>query len=305
MKLSDIYKRTYYAILLHKRSGKLLYEHSDVVDFEMYESNWMQWYADPVVFKYKDKEWLFAEKMNMLNRKGTIAVAEINENGVGDFKEVLEEDFHLSYPIVFYKNGNVYMIPESAKQKAIYLYKCIQFPYRWEKRMTLLDGDYYADTNVLNWKNHWYLITGKMDPLIGARTQLQIFDADYIEEGRLNVLNTNQFKYSYNSRGAGNIIIEKDSIIRPTQVGDSQHYGIGMHFYNVSINEKYCEEIINKFGCERIRLNKSVNLTGTHTYSLSDRYEIIDIQYTRLAHPAVIFSTIIRKAWSYLRRIFN
>ena len=301
MKFTNIFKRTYYAILFHKRTNKLLFEHNETVDFDIYKSDWKTWYADPTVFKYEGKEWLFVEKMDMMKRKGSIAVAQINEEGIGLFREVLNEDFHLSYPIVFKKDNNVYMIPESAKEKAVYLYKCTEFPYRWEKQRALLKDNYYADTNVLFYNNHWYLITGEMDPLVGSRTRLHIYNADLMEEGTLKELFTEQrFKYSYISRGAGNILYIDNKIIRPTQVGDSQHYGKGINFCNVIFGNRYSERVINKFDCDRVKLSGNVKLTGTHTYGLSDNFEIIDIQFSVIAHPIIVISTLIRKIKSYL-----
>lgn len=295
MGVAGFFSRTYYALLFRKRARTLLFEHDKNVDFSLYDTDWKQWYADPIVFKHEGTEWLFVEKMDMLKRKGTIAVAKINENGIGEFTEVLEESFHLSYPLVFSKNGNIYMIPESANEKAIYLYKCVDFPYQWRREYILLQGRYFADTNVIDYNGHWYLLTGEMDPKVGSRTKLTIYNADNIEYGKLSIMSNNQFDFAYNSRGAGSIINHNGKIIRPTQVGDEKRYGIGMNFYSIHINENYKEELINSFSYNRISLLENVKLTGTHTYCLSENFEIIDVQYTRRAHPAIILSFIIRK----------
>lgn len=48
------------------------------------------------------------------------------------FKEVLNENFHLSYPNVFEYDGSIYMLPETFESNQLRLYKCVSFPYKWE-----------------------------------------------------------------------------------------------------------------------------------------------------------------------------
>ena len=55
---------------------------------------------------------------------------------------MIEEDFHLSFPYIFEHKKNIYMIPESAQNQDIRLYKCTNFPYSWQLEKVLIkDND--------------------------------------------------------------------------------------------------------------------------------------------------------------------
>ena len=46
---------------------------------------------------------------------------------------VLEKDYHLSYPFLFEDNDELFMIPETATNKTIELYKCEEFKMDFRK----------------------------------------------------------------------------------------------------------------------------------------------------------------------------
>ena len=47
---------------------------------------------------------------------------------------------HLSYPYVFAHAGAWYMVPESAQDRRVALYRALDVPYEWERVATLIDG---------------------------------------------------------------------------------------------------------------------------------------------------------------------
>eukprot|EP00823_Brevimastigomonas_motovehiculus_P000171 TRINITY_DN10284_c0_g1_i1.p1 TRINITY_DN10284_c0_g1~~TRINITY_DN10284_c0_g1_i1.p1 ORF type:complete len:382 (+),score=38.11 TRINITY_DN10284_c0_g1_i1:143-1288(+) len=70
---------------------------------------------------------------------------------------VLREPFHLSYPFVFFHNGQPYMIPETSRVQEIRLYTTDHFPYQWHVHRVLLRGRRFADTSLLYYQSHWYM----------------------------------------------------------------------------------------------------------------------------------------------------
>ncbi|MDR0306557.1 MAG: hypothetical protein LBI42_06940 [Chitinispirillales bacterium] len=114
--------------------------------------------ADPFMIK-KDSCWyMFFEALNALTNKGVISLAESRDGFSWDYcSVVLQEPFHLSYPLVFLNNGEYYMIPESAESNQLRLYKSVNFPYEWKFVNTLLDGD-FGDHVVFEENETWWII---------------------------------------------------------------------------------------------------------------------------------------------------
>ena len=113
--------------------------------------------ADPFMIKGKKVWYMFFEVLNADDNQGDIGLA-TSEDGIRwRYKKiVLNEPFHLSYPYVFAWRGEYYLIPESAHDYSIRLYKATDFPYRWKFIGKLLKG-IYKDPSVIFYNNKWYL----------------------------------------------------------------------------------------------------------------------------------------------------
>ncbi|HVF97963.1 MAG TPA: hypothetical protein VM871_11605, partial [Flavisolibacter sp.] len=93
-------------------------------------------YADPFVVEKDGVNYLFFEEMDYTNNKAHIVVITIDEAKIfSESKVVLERPYHLSYPFLFAHNGDYYMIPETAANKTVELYKATAFPFKWEHVM--------------------------------------------------------------------------------------------------------------------------------------------------------------------------
>ena len=91
------------------------------------------WFADPLLCHRGGKRWLFAEAMDLSTGKGRLEVCELHDDGsIDGWRVALEEDFHLSFPMVFDWNGEVWMIPETGHDHSLRLYRCRVFPTKWE-----------------------------------------------------------------------------------------------------------------------------------------------------------------------------
>lgn len=102
--------------------------------------------ADPFVVRTDDHWWLFFEVLHATLRRGQIGVAVSRNGWEWEYcRIVLDEPFHLSYPLVFEWNGAYYMTPETASQRQVRLYRAVDFPFRWEYVATLLEDDDYLD----------------------------------------------------------------------------------------------------------------------------------------------------------------
>ena len=105
-------------------------------------------YADPFVFEYQGKTAIFVELMDYYYGWGTIGVFEINDGTISGVREIIRENNHMSFPNVFMHNGQVYMMPETYSDHNIHMYRCIDFPYKWERMDSLIENVHMVDHAV-------------------------------------------------------------------------------------------------------------------------------------------------------------
>lgn len=115
--------------------------------------------ADP--FVYCDKyglEHLFFESLNT-DGKGVIGKAERKSGEISwnNFQIVLEEEFHLSYPIITEYSGHIFMTVESAEANDVRAYVSTSDNLTsWSFSKTLVQGEYY-DPTPFEYDGVWYM----------------------------------------------------------------------------------------------------------------------------------------------------
>ena len=72
---------------------------------------------------------------------------------------VLEEPYHLSFPFVFEHDGEIYMVPETANDRSVKLYKATSFPTGWIEVKVLLADVVAVDTVVFRHGSLWWMLT--------------------------------------------------------------------------------------------------------------------------------------------------
>ncbi len=132
--------------------------------------------ADPFMIK-KDSLWyMFFEVLNSLTNQGNIALAASTDGYQWEYdRVVLDEPFHLSYPLVFLYRGEYYMVPESAEAQELRLYRTDKFPYGWEYKMTLIEGE-FGDHVLFEHGETWWIIANS-SPYTHDNTRLFFADS--------------------------------------------------------------------------------------------------------------------------------
>ncbi len=135
--------------------------------------------ADPFVYRRAGKHYCFAEDYDYATQRGFIAVYELNASAGTRLGEALVEPFHLSFPYLFEYQGELYMCPESSACQQIRLYRCIEFPLKWQLETVLMSELSAADTLLFEHQGLWWLFTN-IDPFDRADHggELSIFYAD-------------------------------------------------------------------------------------------------------------------------------
>lgn len=227
-------------------------------------------YADPFLIESNGRDYLLLEDVPRGGR-GRLAAMEIAPGGdIGAPEIIMERPYHVSYPFVFRHGADVFLIPESAENKTVQLYRAgARAPFEWHFEKNLFEGPMLVDTTVFHHEGRWYFFTTQVD--CGMRGYL--FHAATLD-GAWEYHPRNPICSDVSRcRGAGALFYRDGRLIRPAQ-DCSVRYG-----YAIVLNEvrrlsptEYEEQAIE-------RLEPSWwgrgNL-GTHTLNANARWEVTD-----------------------------
>ncbi len=241
-------------------------------EFRWLEAPAGHFYADPFLFEREGRTWLFVEDYDMSEKKGNIACAEILHTGeIGPWKIALTGPHHLSFPLVFEQNGEVFMIPESRQSEHVALFRSIEFPWKWELDLVLLDKP-GLDTSlhVSEDGTHYFFTSFRHSD--GAHPHLYLFTTRSLrEKWSLHPASPLSRDARY-SRNAGAILEIDGLLVRPSQDG-TLWYGLNSHFHGIEklTPTEYRETLL---GSRKQDLGPDA--VGTHSYSRSTQWEAID-----------------------------
>ncbi|TKB98907.1 glucosamine inositolphosphorylceramide transferase family protein [Pedobacter cryophilus] len=234
-----------------------------------------KFWADPHIIKRDGKYYIFIEELIYSQNKGFISFIEMDEQGnYKDPVKVLEKDYHLSYPYLIEDNGELYMIPETKQNNSIELYKCAQFPHKWELEMTLMDNVRAVDSTILFKDNkYWLFCNITRGTGTSSLDELFLYSSDKLVSNKWTSHPQNPIISDIKqSRPAGNFFMFKNKLYRPSQNG-SKHYGYAMKINHVvQLTEKHYEENT----VDEIFPNWDHHLKSTHTINSVDHLTVID-----------------------------
>lgn len=239
-----------------------------------------RFWADPHLVERDDKYYVFVEELLFKTNKGHISVLEINDKGVVCGPTiVLEKDYHLSYPFVFEDSGILYMVPESKSNKTIELYKCVEFPYKWELVKVLMKDVEAVDATILK-KDGLYWLFANIRENKGASIldELFLFSSECLVSSEWKPHPRNPIvSDARRARPAGGILEIDGNLYRPAQ-NCSKHYGYGIQINNIVQldRENYKEELAGS-----IYPGWDKDIVATHTLSFESNLTVIDAQLRR------------------------
>lgn len=175
--------------------------------------------ADPFAVADSGKFWIFFEEMLPDSPKGYIAAIEVSQNRILSHQKVLETDFHLSFPNVFFHEGNWLMLPEHSASGQLAIYQSDNFPFNWTKKHILLFGIKALDPVLFYHQNKWWVFFNKIEAAeYGNNERLYIYYSDDLFGGKWQAHRKNPVLIdAQKARNAGKIYKEKDYWVRPSQ----------------------------------------------------------------------------------------
>ena len=231
-------------------------------------------WADPFALEHAGRHFIFFEELPFAAGKAHISVIELGRDGTWSAPQrVLEREHHLSYPFVFEHEGRLYMVPETAQNRTVELYRCEEFPRRWKLEKVLLDGVRLADATLHRGAGRWWMFAnGAPGASRSFDDELHIFHSEsLLGEWRSHARNPVKSDARC-TRPAGRLYWHAGALYRPAQIC-APRYGAG-----VSINrvlrltpQEYAERQI-----ERVLPDQTRGLLGLHTINRAGDLTVVD-----------------------------
>ena len=234
-----------------------------------------RFWADPFVVYEGGTYHIFMEEFIYAMNRGRISHMTLDPSGNrSEPRPIMEAPYHLSYPSVFHYNGDYYMTPETAQNRTVELYRCIEFPEKWELASTLMRDVYAVDPTVLQYDGKWWLFVNiRENEGASSIDELFLFYSSDLLSGDWRPHARNPVVSDVKSaRPAGKIFSYNGNLYRPAQ-NNSRIYGNGIKINHiVRLSEKeYQEECVND-----IEPRWDDRIIGIHTLNRVENLTIVD-----------------------------
>ena len=233
-----------------------------------------RYWADPFLHTRGGRTFCFVEDLVHKTGKGHITALEFVGTRIVEHGVALQEPFHLSFPFLFEYQGELYMCPESCASRQIRVYRCTEFPLKWELEKTLMEGVSAVDSMLFQKGGKWWMLTSIDEADSGDHcSELYLFSAD-------SPLSTTWVPHRQNpilvdSIGGrnGGLIIDGERLFRLGQCQGFDQYGQSLRVYEIKeVSEsRYAEELVAE-----IKPDFRKGIVGTHHLSTDGRTTVID-----------------------------
>lgn len=239
--------------------------------------------ADPFFWQQGEETWCFFESFDYRTGLGYISAGRIESNLLTDVRTVLDPGYHLSFPFLFEHDGQLFMMPESCVTRRIELWRCIDFPDKWELHKTVLEGTNAADSMLAEIDGQYWLFTNICDDPFGdMNSELHLFRADgpMLEKLVPHPLNPVVFD-SRCARNAGRIFQRDGAFYRPAQDNSHGTYGYGLQLMRI---EELTMDGYRESSARHITPTFKRGIIGCHHIDILDNRIIFDVRYRYGGH---------------------
>jgi hypothetical protein len=233
-----------------------------------------RYWADPFVLTKNGRYFVFFEDLPFAAGKAHISMIEVSrEKGASPPVKVLERDYHLSYPFLVEQDGELYMVPETGRNRTVEAYRCVDFPLRWRLERVLLEGVRLVDATFHRGADRWWMFANAAAG--GSRMfddELHLFHAERLL-GDWQPHPRNPVKSDARcARPAGQLAWRNGALLRPAQVCVPR-YGAGLSLNRVLrlTPHEYAERQV-----ERVLPAPDSGLLGIHTLNRAGELTVVD-----------------------------
>ena len=254
---------------------------ADTSGYQLLPTPTDRFYADPCLVERHGKTYLFFEDFRYAENRALLSCIEIAPDGTpGQPFEVLRRPYHLSYPFLFEHAGEIYMIPETKQNKTVELYRATHFPHGWEFDTVLLDNVFAVDATILQRDGLLWMFVGISNGKYSNSDELGIFWSSSLRGPWTPHPANPVLSDVRRARPAGALFLHDGKLIRPSQnCGPSYGYGLVFSEVLTLTQTDYAEREV-----ARINPGWTAGNLGTHTYSRTSAFEVIDASFPHKLH---------------------
>jgi len=243
------------------------------------------YFADSFIYKNEGRTWLFYENFDYkINSAGLSVVEVLVDNNekitYGESTNIIEEDFHQSYPLIFKDGKTIYAIPEQSESGKITLYESVEFPTVWKKTKVLIENFSGVDSTPFKYNNKWWMFTSELGDK--ENEELELYFSDSLKGNWKRHKISPIVATKKGARMAGNVVQDKEGFLYRIGQNCSETYGGGAEIFKI---EKLSEDEYREKRVKSIKpfgiYNKGFHTIGT----LSFDEKMIAIDAKRWANP--------------------
>ncbi|MCQ2428131.1 MAG: hypothetical protein MJ137_07005 [Clostridia bacterium] len=263
-------KYEYWRIAIRKHSDDIA---GNKEPFRVLKNPFGYWAADPFIAEKDGLYYVFAELCDKNAGRGKIGVLVIDENGKTKkrWKVIMDNGHHMSFPNVFCRDGEYYMMPESNLVNKLSLFRVVEFPYKWEETV-LIDGERFCDSVFLEDD-----VILSYNDFSDDKSQIILGCKDGVFE-KIGETPDRDRKL----RPAGKVISEKDGVYLIPLQDCGEYYGRAILFTELrpGIGDGDAEaKVVFELNSENVKtVGYKSKLCGMHTYNYDGNLEIIDLK---------------------------
>jgi hypothetical protein len=179
--------------------------------------------------------------------------------------------------LVFAEAGETFMLPETAGNNALELYRAVAFPWEWRLETVLIEGLALADATPVFHQNRWWLFAGMAQHGTTDHDELFVFYSDKLT-GPWQPHPENPVKSDCRSaRPAGRVVRHGGRLLRPAQDCE-QAYGSAVVWHEITelSPTHFAETEIARVGPPL-----DLGLDGLHHFDEAGEVQAIDFRTTR------------------------
>lgn len=260
----------------------------DLADWTLLPDDGARFYADPFAVANGDSIDVFVEEFPYATNRGIISWYRILPDGRATMpRPVLATGHHLSYPQVFDRDGETWMLPEQCASGGLILYRARRYPDDWKPVARLIDEPVHDATLFEHDGRLW--ITATTQGRAGARwgsswDGLSLFSAQTLL-GPWTPHPANPVLIDVRcARPAGALFSANGILYRPVQ-DCSRAYGSALQLAQITTlnGEAFTQTVVS-----RLAFSRASRVLGPHTLNRVTtpvaQFEVIDL----FARPSVL-----------------
>ncbi len=243
-------------------------------DYTYLPDDGRRYFADPFIFAHEGRNFIFCEEYPYATGKGVLTAFELLADGkVSGPLPVMEQAWHLSYPQVFARDGEIWMIPETCAANRIELHRATRFPNGWTREAVLIDDLRASDATLVEHGGRLWLFATVAAEGLSSWDALHLYYADSLL-GPWTAHPSNPVLIDASAaRPAGAMFMRNGALWRPAQ-DCLRGYGGGLALCSVDrLDVQEFRQTVHA----RLKPPPALRAHGAHTLNCAAGVEVIDV----------------------------